>query len=175
MNELRQMERQRRGLNPQPLGDHPGRQTGRSGGDQQSEQRQPGFLSEPAEGGDRTFFIHNRCIPCFNNDQIYSASQTSRNILKIVEDTYPGCLQTGARWKDVDLTIRYSDDRLCEIVASRPDAAAPLCRIVSRRADLAASLTAGAFQASASEAFSISVDTCSRITQDCLTPRSGSR
>ena len=25
---------------------------------------------------------------------------------------------------DVDLTIRYSDDRLCEIIASRPDAAA---------------------------------------------------
>ena len=36
---------------------------------------------------------------------------------------------------DVDLTIRYSDERLCEIVASRPDTAAPLYRIVSRRAD----------------------------------------
>jgi len=36
---------------------------------------------------------------------------------------------------DVDLTIRYSDERLCEIVASRPDTAAPLCGIVSRRAD----------------------------------------
>ena len=42
---------------------------------------------------------------------------------------------------DVDLTIRYSDDRLCEIIASRPDAAAPLYRIASHRADLGASLT----------------------------------
>ena len=42
---------------------------------------------------------------------------------------------------DVDLTIRYSDDRLCEIVASRPDTAAPLYQIVSRCADLGASLT----------------------------------
>jgi hypothetical protein len=42
---------------------------------------------------------------------------------------------------DVDLTIRYSDDRLCEIIASRPDTAAPLYRIVARRADLGASLT----------------------------------
>lgn len=42
---------------------------------------------------------------------------------------------------DVDLTIRYSDDRLCEIAASRPDTAAPLYRIVSRRADLGMSLT----------------------------------
>ena len=42
---------------------------------------------------------------------------------------------------DVDLTIRYSDERLCEIVASRPDTAAPLYRIVSRRADLGSSLT----------------------------------
>jgi hypothetical protein len=36
---------------------------------------------------------------------------------------------------DVDLTIRYSDDRLCEIIASRPDTAAPLFRIASRRTD----------------------------------------
>ena len=42
---------------------------------------------------------------------------------------------------DVDLTIRYTDERLCEIVASRPDSAALLYRIVSRRADLGASPT----------------------------------
>jgi hypothetical protein len=42
---------------------------------------------------------------------------------------------------DVDLTIRYSDDRLCDIIASRPDLAAPLYRIASRRADLGSSLT----------------------------------
>ena len=42
---------------------------------------------------------------------------------------------------DVDLTIRYSDERLCEVVASRPETAAPLYRIVTRRADLGASLT----------------------------------
>jgi hypothetical protein len=41
---------------------------------------------------------------------------------------------------DVDLTIRYSDDRLCEVIASRPDTAAPLYRIASRCADLGASL-----------------------------------
>jgi hypothetical protein len=40
-----------------------------------------------------------------------------------------------------DLTIRYSDDRLCEIIASRPHTAAPLYRTVARRADLGASLT----------------------------------
>jgi hypothetical protein len=42
---------------------------------------------------------------------------------------------------DVDLTIRYSDERLCEIIGSRPDSAAPLYQIASRRADLGASLT----------------------------------
>ena len=42
---------------------------------------------------------------------------------------------------DVDLTIRYSDERLCEIAAFRPDSATPLYRIVSCRADLGASLT----------------------------------
>jgi len=42
---------------------------------------------------------------------------------------------------DVDLTIRYSDERLCEIVASRPDTAAPLCGIVSRRADFGRSIS----------------------------------
>ena len=41
----------------------------------------------------------------------------------------------------VDLTIRYSDDRPCEIVASRPDTSAPLYKIVFRRADLGASLS----------------------------------
>jgi len=30
---------------------------------------------------------------------------------------------------DVDLTIRYPEERLCEIIASRPDTAAPLYRI----------------------------------------------
>ena len=48
---------------------------------------------------------------------------------------------TAAPRMDVDLTIRYSDDRLCEVVVFRPDTAAPLYRIVSRRADLGASLT----------------------------------
>jgi len=42
---------------------------------------------------------------------------------------------------DVDLTIRYPEERLCEIIASRPDTAAPLYRIVARRADLGTSLT----------------------------------
>ena len=42
---------------------------------------------------------------------------------------------------DVDLTIRYSDERLCEVVASRPETAAPLYRIVTRHTDLGASLT----------------------------------
>jgi len=41
----------------------------------------------------------------------------------------------------VNLTVPYSDDRLCEIIASRPDAATSLYRIVSRGADLGASLT----------------------------------
>jgi hypothetical protein len=42
---------------------------------------------------------------------------------------------------DVDLTTRYSDDRPYEIIASRPDTAAPLYRIVACRVDLGASLT----------------------------------
>jgi hypothetical protein len=33
---------------------------------------------------------------------------------------------------DVDLTICYSDDRLCEVVVCRPGDDTPLCRIVSR-------------------------------------------
>jgi len=35
---------------------------------------------------------------------------------------------------DVDLTIRYSDDRACEVVVCRPNDQTPLYRIVSRRA-----------------------------------------
>jgi hypothetical protein len=65
----------------------------------------------------------------------------SRAILKIVEAPYLVALPAGALRMDVDLTIRYSDDRLSEIIASRPDAAAPLYRIASRCADLGASLT----------------------------------
>jgi hypothetical protein len=42
---------------------------------------------------------------------------------------------------DVDLTIRYSDDRLSEVVVCRPNGRQPLYRIVTRRADLRESLT----------------------------------
>jgi hypothetical protein len=42
---------------------------------------------------------------------------------------------------DVDLSIRYSDDCLCEILHPRPDNTAPLYRIVARRTDLGASFT----------------------------------
>jgi hypothetical protein len=41
---------------------------------------------------------------------------------------------------DVDLMIRYSDDRLCEVVVSRPNDPAPIYRIVTRHADLGGSL-----------------------------------
>ena len=40
-----------------------------------------------------------------------------------------------------DLTIRYSDDRLCGIIASRPDTAALLYPIASPRTDRGASFT----------------------------------
>jgi hypothetical protein len=46
---------------------------------------------------------------------------------------------------DVDLTIRYSDDRLCEVVVCQPNDGTALYRIVTRRADFGASLT-GAMQ-----------------------------
>jgi hypothetical protein len=55
--------------------------------------------------------------------------------LKILEEVY--CFGTEPRM-DVDLTIRYSDDRLCEIIASRQT---PPRRFIGRRADLGASLT----------------------------------
>jgi hypothetical protein len=42
---------------------------------------------------------------------------------------------------DVDLTIRYSDDRLCEVVVCRPSDETPLYRIATRRSDLADSIT----------------------------------
>jgi hypothetical protein len=42
---------------------------------------------------------------------------------------------------DVDLTIRYSDDRLCDVVVCRPNDPAPLYRIVTRRVNLGESLT----------------------------------
>jgi hypothetical protein len=42
---------------------------------------------------------------------------------------------------DVDLTIQYSDDRLCEVVVCRPRDDVPLYRIVSRRAQLGESIT----------------------------------
>ena len=60
MDELCQLERKRRGLNAQSLGNHPGRQPRRPGGNEQSEQRKPGFLSECAERCDRVFFVHRR-------------------------------------------------------------------------------------------------------------------
>jgi len=37
---------------------------------------------------------------------------------------------------DVDMTIRYSDDRLCEVVVVQPNDGTPLYQIVTRRADL---------------------------------------
>jgi hypothetical protein len=37
---------------------------------------------------------------------------------------------------DVDLTIRYSDDCLCEVVVCRTQDETPLHRIVARRAHL---------------------------------------
>ncbi len=42
---------------------------------------------------------------------------------------------------DVDLTIRYSDDRACEVVVCRPNEHTPLYRILTRRADHGESLT----------------------------------
>ena len=41
---------------------------------------------------------------------------------------------------DVDLTIRYSDDRLCKVVVCRPHDETPLYRIVARRAHLGDSI-----------------------------------
>jgi hypothetical protein len=45
------------------------------------------------------------------------------------------------RRMDVDLTLRYSDDRLCEVVVCRPNDGTALYRIVTRPPDLAGSLT----------------------------------
>jgi hypothetical protein len=59
----------------------------------------------------------------------------SRDILKIVEATY-GSGSDGGRRMDVDLTIRYSDDRLCEVVVCRPNDETPLYRIATRRTHL---------------------------------------
>jgi hypothetical protein len=42
---------------------------------------------------------------------------------------------------DVDLTIRYSDDRLCEVFVCRPADEKPLYRIATRRAGLDDSIT----------------------------------
>jgi len=42
---------------------------------------------------------------------------------------------------DVDLTIRYSDDRSCEVVVCQPNNDTALYPIGARRADLGASLT----------------------------------
>jgi len=69
MDELRQVKRERRGLNAEPLGDDTGRQTRRPYSDQQSKQRQPGFLGEGTESGDRAFFIHYDGLQRFNNGQ----------------------------------------------------------------------------------------------------------
>jgi hypothetical protein len=45
------------------------------------------------------------------------------------------------RRMDVDLTIRYSDDHLCEIVVCQPSDETPLYRIATRRAHLGESIT----------------------------------
>jgi hypothetical protein len=42
---------------------------------------------------------------------------------------------------DLDLTIRYSDDRLCEVVVCQPSEGNAIYRIITRRADLGESLT----------------------------------
>ena len=42
---------------------------------------------------------------------------------------------------DVDMTIRYSDNRLCEVVVFQPNDGMPLYQIVTRRADLGPSLS----------------------------------
>lgn len=42
---------------------------------------------------------------------------------------------------DVDIAIRYSDERLCEVTPVRPGEIEPFYRIVGRREDLPSSLT----------------------------------
>jgi hypothetical protein len=42
---------------------------------------------------------------------------------------------------DVDISIRYSDDRLCVVTVTRPANEEVIYRIVGRRADLGGSLT----------------------------------
>ena len=85
MNQLRQMEGQRRGLNPQALGDNPGRQPLRPAGDQQTEQRKPGFLGQRAKRRNRRFLIH--CLRFHNSTstKVFAITRPSRDILKIVE------------------------------------------------------------------------------------------
>ena len=41
---------------------------------------------------------------------------------------------------DVDLTIRYSDARLCEVIVCRPHSETPLYRMASRREHLGAGI-----------------------------------
>ena len=41
---------------------------------------------------------------------------------------------------DVDIAIRYSDDRLCVVTVSQPGEDEPIYRIVGRREDLGGSL-----------------------------------
>jgi hypothetical protein len=48
---------------------------------------------------------------------------------------------------DVDVTIRYSDDRLCEIAVCRPHDATSLYRIVARRTHLSASINEAMIEA----------------------------
>ena len=51
--QLGQMERQRRRLHPEPLGNDAGRQSLRPAGDEQTEQVEPGLLSKGSERGNR--------------------------------------------------------------------------------------------------------------------------
>src|SRR5437868_9961197 len=88
MDELREMERQRRRLNAEALCDDACRQPRRTAGDQQPEQREAGFLGKRPQGSDRMLMIHNRDFQRSTSVQICALIASSRDILKIAEATY---------------------------------------------------------------------------------------
>lgn len=117
MDKLRQMERERGRLDAEPVSDRTGGQSFRPTCHQQTEQREPGFLSQRRQCGYRELFVHANQL-YFNNCQINSAGAPCQGLKqsaprpeflsKLIESA-PNC----QRERDLELPPCESERRMC--------------------------------------------------------------
>jgi hypothetical protein len=87
-------------------------------------------------------FIHARGFLYFNDRLNQMPGLSGQGVVqKILKRVTLQPVRREQRQMDVDLTIRYSDDRFYEVVVCQPNQGPAIYRIVTLRADLGESLT----------------------------------